>query len=161
MIWLISKESGPIKSRLRCRILKIPLVIYYSLMFLPVINLSLLQILTFHFIWPHCASGTQTYTQKQKRRKLDLNIIESVYLWIFFPILPLSPLTSGLNHFTKSCPTLCNPMDCSMPGFPLLHYLLEFAQTHVCWVHDAIQPSHPLSPLSLPALKLSQQRGLF
>ena len=68
-------------------------------MTLPVINLSLLQILTFHFIWPHCASGTQTCTQKQKRRKLNLNIVESVYLWIFFPILALSPLTSGLNHF--------------------------------------------------------------
>ena len=135
-------------------------------MFLPVINLSLLQILTFHFIWPHCASGTQTYTQKQKRRKLDLNIIESVYLWIFFPILPLSPLTSGLNHFTKSCPTLCNPMDCSMPGFPLLHYLLEFAQTHVCWVHDAIQPSHPLSyllllPSCFPSIRVFSKESII
>ena len=47
----------------------------------------------------------------------------------------------------KSCPILCDPMDCSMPGFPVLHYLLEFAQTHVHWVDDAIQPSHPLLPL--------------
>ena len=45
----------------------------------------------------------------------------------------------------KSCPTLCQPMNCSKPGFPVLHYLLEFAQTHVHWVSDAIQPSHPLS----------------
>ena len=44
---------------------------------------------------------------------------------------------------------LCNHMDCSMPGFPILHYLLEFAQTHVHWVGDALQPSHPLSPPSL------------
>ena len=47
-----------------------------------------------------------------------------------------------------SCPTLCNPADCSSPGFPV-HYLPEFAQTHVHWVGDAIQPSHPLSPLLL------------
>ena len=43
------------------------------------------------------------------------------------------------------CPTLCDPMDCSIPGFLVLHHLLELAQTHVHWVGDAIQPSHPLS----------------
>jgi len=53
---------------------------------------------------------------------------------------------------TKSCLALCNPMDCSMPGFPVFHYLPEFAQTHVHWVGDAIQPSHPLLPSSPPAL---------
>ena len=47
---------------------------------------------------------------------------------------------------------LCNPMDCSTQGFPVLHHLPELAQTHVHWVSDAIQPSHPLLPLSLPAL---------
>ena len=61
----------------------------------------------------------------------------------------------------KLCPTLCDPMDCSTPGFPVLHYLPEFVQSHVCWVDDAIQPSHPLSLLSLPALSLSQHQGLF
>ena len=45
---------------------------------------------------------------------------------------------------TKLCPTLCDPMNCSTPGFPVLHHLLEFSQTHVHWVDDAIQPSHPL-----------------
>ena len=49
----------------------------------------------------------------------------------------------------KSCQTLCHPMDCNTPGFSVLHYLLEFAQTHVHWVSDAIQPSHPLLPLFL------------
>ena len=48
---------------------------------------------------------------------------------------------------TESFPTLCNPMDCSMPGIPVLHYLLEFAQTHVHWFGDTIQPSHSLLPL--------------
>ena len=53
----------------------------------------------------------------------------------------------------QSCLTLCNLMNCSTPGFPVLHYLLEFAQIHVDWVSDAIQPSHPLlSPLLLPSL---------
>ena len=57
-------------------------------------------------------------------------------------------------------PTLCDRMDCSPPGFPVLHHLLEFAQTHVHRVGDATQPSRPLSPLSLPALSLSQHQGL-
>ena len=46
-----------------------------------------------------------------------------------------------------SCLTLCDPMDCIIPSFPVLHCLLEFAQTHVRWVDDTIQPSHPLSPI--------------
>jgi len=56
---------------------------------------------------------------------------------------------------------LDDPRDCSMPGFPDLHYLLEFAQTHVHWVSDAIQLFHPLSSPSAPALSLSQHQGLF
>ena len=51
------------------------------------------------------------------------------------------------------CPTLCDPMDCSTPGFPVLHQLPELTQTHVHWVDDAIQPSHPLSsPSPLPSI---------
>ena len=61
----------------------------------------------------------------------------------------------------KSCFTLCDPMDCSTPGFPVLHCPSEFAQTHVLWVGDAIQPSYLLLPPSPPALHLSQQQGLF
>ena len=57
--------------------------------------------------------------------------------------------------------TLCDPMDYSMPGFPVLHYLLELTQTHVHWVSDAIQRSHALSPPSPPAFNLSQHEGLF
>ena len=59
---------------------------------------------------------------------------------------------------TKLSPTLCDPMDCSPPGFPVLHHLPGLAQTHVS---DAIQPSHPLSTPSPPALCLSQHQGLF
>ena len=61
----------------------------------------------------------------------------------------------------KSCLTLYNPMDCSMPGFPVLHSLLEFAQTHVHWVSDAMQPSDPLLSPSSPTFNLSQHQGLF
>ena len=61
----------------------------------------------------------------------------------------------------QSCLTLCNPTDCSVPGSPVLHYLLEFAQTYVHWVSDAIQPSHPLLPPSPIAFNLSQHQGLF
>ena len=61
---------------------------------------------------------------------------------------------------SQSCPTLCDPMDCSTPGLPVHHQLLEFIQTHVHWISDAIQPSHPLSP-SHPTFNLSQHQGLF
>ena len=57
--------------------------------------------------------------------------------------------------------TFCNRRDCSMPGFLVLHHLPELAQTHVHRVGDAIQPSHPLSSASPPALNLSQHQGLF
>ena len=61
-----------------------------------------------------------------------------------------------LTSVAQSCPTLCNPMDGSVPGFPVHHQLPEFTQTHIHWVSDAIQTSHPLSSPSPPALNLSQ-----
>ena len=65
------------------------------------------------------------------------------------------------SSVTQSCPTLCDPMNCSTPGLPVHHQLPESTQTHVHWVGDAIQPSHPLSSPSPPALNLSQHQGLF
>ena len=61
----------------------------------------------------------------------------------------------------KLCPTLCDPMDCSTPGSPVLYHLLEFVQTHVHWVSDALQLPHPLSPLCPPALNLSQHHKIL
>ena len=61
----------------------------------------------------------------------------------------------------QSCPTFCDPKDCSTPGFPVLHYLSGFAQTHVHWVGNAIQPSYPLSSPSPPTPNPSQHQGLF
>ena len=63
------------------------------------------------------------------------------------------------SSVVQPCPTLCNPMDCSMPGFPV--HLPELAQTHVHQVSDAIQPSHPLSSPSSPAFNLSQYQGFL
>ena len=65
------------------------------------------------------------------------------------------------SSVTQSCLTLCDPMDYSMPGFPVHHQLPEPTQTHVHHVGDAIQPFHPLSSPSPPALNLSQHQGLF
>ena len=63
--------------------------------------------------------------------------------------------------FANSCLNLHDSVDCSTAGFPVLPYLSEFAQTHVHWVDDAIQPSYPLLPPSPPVLSLSQCQGLF
>ena len=65
-----------------------------------------------------------------------------------------------VQSVTQLCPTLCDPMDCSTPGFPIHHQLLELAQTHVHQVGDATQTSHPLLSPS-PAFNLSQHQGLF
>ena len=67
----------------------------------------------------------------------------------------------NFSSVTQSCPTRCDTMDCSTPGLPVQHQLPEFTQTHVHWVGDAIQPSHPLSSPSPPALNLAQHQGLF
>ena len=66
-----------------------------------------------------------------------------------------------IKSVTQSCLTLCDPMNCSTPGFPVHHQLLEFTQTHVHGVSDAIQPSHPLSSPSPLAPNPSQHQSLF
>ena len=68
---------------------------------------------------------------------------------------------SQFSSVTQSCPTLCDPMNHSSPGLPVHHQLLEFTQTHVHQVGDAIQPSHPLSSPSPPAPNPSQSPSLF
>ena len=59
------------------------------------------------------------------------------------------------SSVAQSCPTICNPMNYSTPGLPAHQQCLEFTQTHVCWIRDAIQPSHPLSSLSPPTFNQS------
>ena len=91
----------------------------------------------------------------------------------FFFRIEIMPLKKKYNYYSAQClalfwlfstilcPTLCDLMDFNTPGFPVLHYLPELAQTHVHQVSDAIQQSHPLLPFFLPVLTLSQNQGLF
>ena len=79
-------------------------------------------------------------------------------------LIDFQVLKQTLHQFssvTQSCPTLCNPMNHSMPGLPVHHQIPEFTQSHVHRVGDAIQPSHPLLSPSPPAFSLSQHQGLF
>jgi len=80
--------------------------------------------------------------------------------FLFLESVPLH-FIPRISSVAQSCLTLCDPMDCSTPGLPVHHQLPELTQTHVHWVGDAIQPSHPLSSPSLPALNLTQHQRLF
>ena len=84
-----------------------------------------------------------------------------VHLLKFIIRLYYDTWTVQFSSVAQSCPTLCNPMDCSTPGLPVHHQLPEFIQTHAHWVSDVIQPSHPLLSPSLPAFNLSQHQALF
>ena len=115
---------------------------------------------------------TVAHQAPQSMRILQARILE----WVAMPppgdllnpgIEPRSPalqadfLSSQFSSVAQSCPTLCDPMSCSTPGLPVHHHLLEFTQTHVHQVGDAIQPSHPLSSPSPPAPNPSQHQILF
>ena len=80
----------------------------------------------------------QCVQEKWKFRYMDRTLTSSAKNW------KIKYSICFCCSVAKSCLTLCNPMDCSTPGFPVLHYLLEFAQTHVHWLSDAIQPYHTL-----------------
>ena len=86
----------------------------------------------------------------------DISFLSSLLL----PLSSSSP-SSLCCSVPQSCPTLCDPKDCSTPDFPVHHWLLEFTQTHVHWFSDAIHPSHPLLSPSPPVLNLFQHQGLF
>ena len=81
--------------------------------------------------------------------------------WIFLGHNYWTTWSTQFSSVTQFCPTLCDPMNFSTPGFPVHHQLLELTQTHVHQVGDAIQPSHPLSSPSPPAFNLSQHQGIF
>ena len=83
------------------------------------------------------------------------NEVQTSRLWILFHV------NYCCFSVAQPCPTLSDPMDYIMPGFPVLHNLLEFPQTQFHWVGDAIQPSHPLSSFSPFAFNLSQLQSLF
>ena len=89
----------------------------------------------------------------------DSGVLKSPTIIVLLLISPLMPVQ--FSSVTQSCPTLCNPMDCSMLGLPVHHQLPELAQTHVHHFSDAIQPSHPLLSPSLPVFSLAQHQGFF
>ena len=90
------------------------------------------------------------------------NVLKGIFLFLsFFFIFEEQASVSLVQFSVHSCPTLCNSMGSSTPGFPVHHQLPEFAQTHVHRVGDAIQLSHPLLSPSPPAFNLSQHQGLF
>ena len=105
---------------------------------------------------PRWHSDKEPTCQRRRRRKLGFDLWAGKVPWR----RKWQPSSIQFSSVTQSCPTLCDPMNCSTPGFPVLCYLLEFAQTYVHWVSDAIQPSHPLSSPS-PAFNLSQHQRLF
>ena len=85
-----------------------------------------------------------------------------VICWVYKSNVKDIFLTSvQLSSVTHSCLTLCDPMNCSTPGLPVHHQLPEFTKTHVHWVSDAIQPSHPLSSPSPPPPNTSPHQSLF
>ena len=99
-----------------------------------------------------------THEFKIHRRSSTWLINPPIIQGFMWPFLSSSVQFSSV---AQSCPTLCDPMNHSTPGLPVHHQLSESTQTHIHWVSDAIQPSHPLLSPSPPALNLSQHQGLF
>ena len=132
----------------------------------------IIQTLCFDFrelislVWTPVSSlflpGSPTVLQRGGRKQLMfiLNIGDLFTCVIIVSIQNVSR-KAQFSSVVHSCPTLCEPMNCSRPGLPVHHQLLEFTQTHVHRVGDSIQPSHPLSSSSPPALNPSQHQSLF
>ena len=118
-------------------------------------------------IYPPFQCHTDSFTYLKNSLGFTYSLTSSQFLgnhWSFTGFKSLTFFKSHILQFssvTQLCPTLCNPMDCSMPGLPVHHQLPEFTQTHVHWIGSAIQLTHPLSSPSPPALNLSQHQGLF
>ena len=122
-------------------------------------------------VFPVVLYGCKSWTVK----KAECRRIDAVELWCWRRLLRVSWTARRSNQsilkeispgcvfssVVQSCPTLCDPVNCSTPGLPVHHQLLEFTQTHAHRVGDAIQPSHPLSSPSPPACNPSQHQGLF
>ena len=137
-------------------------VSFYYLTFSSVQLLSLVQLFATLWIAAHqaCLSTTNSWSL------LTMEKMNSTFSFEYHCLL-FSYIESTLGSWiqfssvAQSCPTLCDPMDCSTQALPVHHQLPESTQTHVHWVSDAIQPSHPLSYPSPPAFNLSQHQGLF
>ena len=104
-------------------------------------------------------------TWKQSKFPLKDEWIKKIYkhthIYVYIHTETYIHTTVQFSSVAQSCPTLCDPMDCSMSGFPVHHQLPELAQIHVHWADDAIQPSHPRLPSFPFAFLLSQHQSLF
>ena len=98
-----------------------------------------------------CLLSQVPSSQMDRALVLAKNHLSDAWNWF----IPFRNSKCKISSVAQSCPTLCDPMDCSTPGLPVDHQLPEFTQTHVHWVGDAIQPSHPLSSPSPPTFNLS------
>ena len=108
---------------------------------------------------------------EENRKRIKKLIVELMYMSVWRDVLQFCQSQEWISSrhtenyqfssVAQSCPTICDPMGCSTPGFPVHHQFPELTQTHVHWVGDAIQPSHPFSFPSPPAFNLSQHQGLF
>ena len=116
-------------------------------------------IFTVQLSHPYMTTGKNlaltSWTFFHKVMSLLLNMLSRLVITSF------QGVGEGEGEVAQSCPTLCDPMNCSTPRLPVHHQLPEFTQTHVHRVHDAIQPSHPLSSPSPPAPNPSQYQSLF
>ena len=99
-------------------------------------------------------------SEKMKGSSLGFCLSENVFILWRYSVLRTS-VSQSVSSVAQSCPTLCDPMNSSMPGLLVHHQFLEFTQTHVHQVGDAMQPSHPLSSPSPPAPNPSQHQSLF
>ena len=111
---------------------------------------------------PKCDTMDSSLPASSVHGILQARILEWVAISFYrdFKIL-LKNTSVQLSSVAQSCPTLCDPMNCSTPGLPIRHQLPEFTQTHLHRVSDAIQPSHPLLSPSPPASNPSQHQSLF
>ena len=107
--------------------------------------------------WKTLANCVMTHASRWMGNRGRNTFLARCFYFAVYPVW----LETSHRSVAQSCPTLCNPMDCSTPGFPVLHHLPELVQTRVHWISDAIQPSHPLLSPSPPAFSLSQHQGLF
>ena len=103
--------------------------------------------------WPEMKRNTEN-----KKNLVEIQIVKLLNTYIEITRIKA---TSQFSSVDQLCPTFWDPMDCRTPGFPVHHQQSELAQTHVHWVGDAIQPSHPLWSPSPPACNLSQPQDLF
>ena len=108
------------------------------------------------WVWVRCRNWQMLYVCLLPDSWCTGNRAYELLLFCWEQALVLTPWNKDPVIVQSLCPTLCNPLDCSRPGFPVLHHLLELSQTCVHWIGDATQPSHSLSSLSPPAFNLCQ-----